>query len=91
MPTAVRVEAGWDRTRPTSAAINRFRVEDKPLDSSTANAAAALVAGLSVSVADAHIGAVVQAMPGVEFVVLTSDPGDVRRVSAPTSVRTILV
>lgn len=91
VPTAVRVEAGWDRTQPTSAAINRFRVDDRPLDSSAANAAAALVAGLAVSVADAHIGAVVQSMSGVDFVVLTSDPRDVHRVCAPTSVRSILV
>ena len=91
VPTAVRVEAGWDRKRPSAAAINRFRVHDQPLDGSTANTAASLVAKLSVSVADAHIGAVVQALRDDEIVALTSDPRDVRRVCSPTQVRTILV
>lgn len=92
VPTAVRVEAGWDRTRPAAAAINRFRVDDRPLDTSSADTAARLVAELSVNAAAAHIGAVVQAMAGVELIVLTSDPDDVRRVSAPNAtVRTFRV
>lgn len=91
VPTAVRVEAGWDRTRPGAAALNRFRVEDRPLDTRTADAAAGPVADLSVSVADAHLGAVVQAMRDVEVVALTSDPRDVRRVCSPVEVRAIRV
>jgi hypothetical protein len=91
VPTAVRVEAGWDRTEPTSAAINRFRVDDRPLDAPAANVAARLVADLAVSIADAHIGAVVRSMAGTDVAALTSDPDDVQRVSAPTQVKTVRI
>lgn len=92
VPTSVRVEAGWDRTLATSAAINRLRVADHLLDASTADTAASLVSDLAgVSVADAHIGAAVRSLPHEEVVVLTSDPGDIRRVAGPREVRTVLV
>lgn len=81
--TAVRVEAGWDRTEPGAAAINRYRLADAPLDAARANVAASIVNRTGVSVADAHIGAVVGSLTGDEVVVLTSDPHDMVRVSAP--------
>src|SRR5688500_1895212 len=56
VPAAVRVEAGWDRRMPAAALINHLRIIDAPLESTSANAAADLVARLHVSVADAHIG-----------------------------------
>ena len=42
VPTAVRVEAGWDRSLMAAAAINRFRVDDRPLETTDANVAATI-------------------------------------------------
>jgi predicted nucleic acid-binding protein len=82
VPTAVRVEAGWDRT---SAAAGRFRIRAAPLDARAADVAAKVVATTGVSVADTHVGAAARATDG-EVVVLTSDPGDIVRVAGPKSV-----
>lgn len=79
VPSAVRVEAGWDRTAPAWAFINRLRIADIPLDASHADAAAALRTRTRVSVADAHLGAIVRASNQVT--VLTSDPGDMHLVA----------
>jgi predicted nucleic acid-binding protein len=75
VPAAVRVEAGWDRTSPQWAFLNRLRIADVPLDAVHANAAAAIHAQAQVSVADAHIGATLQSAPNVDITVLTSDLG----------------
>jgi hypothetical protein len=92
VPTAVRVEAGWDRTHPAAAPINRLRVVDHVLDRSSANVAAAIISNLTgVSVADAHIGAAVRSLPHEEVVVLTSDPADIERVAGHQPVRTVRV
>jgi predicted nucleic acid-binding protein len=79
VPTVVRVEAGYDRRSPASAFINRFRVEDIPLDTAHADAAAGIVKRMGVSVADAHLGAAIQAAAADHVKVLTSDPGDMRK------------
>src|SRR5207302_9228435 len=50
VPTAVRVEAGWDRRAHQSAAINRLRAADSPLDGPAADRAAEVVTALGVSV-----------------------------------------
>jgi hypothetical protein len=89
--TAVRVEAGWDRTQPGAAAINRLRIDDAALDSAMANVAAGIVQQTSVSVADAHTGSVARSVSGADVVVLTSDPDDMRRVAAPVPIRAILI
>ncbi len=92
VPTSVRVEAGWDRTRPEAAAINRLRVIDHLLDATTGNVAAAIADELTgVSVADAHLGAAIRSLPHDEVVVLTSDPGDITRVAGNRPVRTVRV
>lgn len=91
VPTAVRVEAGWDRSDPRAAAINRFRVVDRTLDARAANDAAGILRRTGVSVADAHVGAVVQALTDDEVVVLTSDPDDMVRVAAPKPITAIRV
>ncbi|MBA2495835.1 MAG: hypothetical protein H0V33_01850 [Acidimicrobiia bacterium] len=39
VPTAVRVEAGWDRHDPAAAVINRHTVIDASLDPATADTA----------------------------------------------------
>jgi predicted nucleic acid-binding protein len=89
VPTAVRVEAGWDRTQPAAAAINRLRVVDHVLNTSTANAAATIISLAGVSVADAHVGATIRSLAHDEIVVLTSDPDDLARVAGDRPVRTV--
>lgn len=89
--TAVRVEAGWDRSEPGAAAINRYRVADATLDGATANVAATIVNRTGVSVADAHIGAIVRSLAGDEIVILSSDPDDMIRVSTPRPITVIRV
>jgi predicted nucleic acid-binding protein len=81
VPTAVRVEAGWDRTSPAWTFPNRLRITDVPLDAAHANVAAAIRNGTGVSVADAHVGAAIQATPAGQVTVVTSDPADIRRVA----------
>lgn len=83
VPTTVRVEAGWDRSAPSAAAINRFPIGDHPLDSPAADVAAAINRASSTGVADAHLGATVRALGPAETVVLTSDPVDAAAVCAP--------
>lgn len=90
MPTTVRVEAGWDRTDPTAALLNRFGIRDHQLDVRAANTAASLVSSaVASSVADAHIGATARAVSTGDIVVLSSDPTDMAAVCAPTSVRVV--
>lgn len=81
VPTAVRVEAGWDRTATAWAFVNRLGIVDVPLDVSQADAAAGIARRTKVSVADAHLGAVIQAADVDQVTVLTSDPGDMRKVA----------
>jgi hypothetical protein len=91
VPTAVRVEAAWDRSVAGAAAINRFRVVDGVLDTGAANVGAEIAARIGVSVADAHVGAVVRSHTADEVVVLTSDPEDMKRVSAPKTITAIRI
>jgi len=60
VPTAVRVEAGWDRTSPAWVFPNRLRITDSLLDTVSDNTAAGIRDRIGVSVADSHIGAVIQ-------------------------------
>lgn len=85
VPTAVRVEAGWDRTHPRAAAINRLQIHDVPLDPAAANEAARISAAHRVSVADAHLGAAIAITSG-PVTVLTSDPGDLATVAGDRQV-----
>jgi hypothetical protein len=78
IPTGVRVEAGWDRNSPSWAFLNQLRIGDVPLDTAQANAAAGIHDRTRVSVADAHLGAVVQASHADQITVVTSDPADMR-------------
>ncbi len=48
---------------------------DSPLDTASANAAAGIRGRLGVSVADSHMGAVIQSAPHRQITVVTSDPG----------------
>lgn len=90
VPTAVRAEAGWDRTAPDAAFINLLRIRDVALDTGSADLGAALVAALAVSVADAHIGALIQARQGSGPVtVVSSDPADMRSVAGGADVTVV--
>jgi predicted nucleic acid-binding protein len=91
VPTAVRVEAGWDRTVPGWAFLNRLLIGDITLDGSSANIAASIRQAARVSVADAHIGAVIQATTATKITVITSDPADVRRVAADKEVNVVSI
>lgn len=93
VPTSVRVEAGWDRTDPTAALLNRFRVRDHHLDGRAADIAAKLVSsGVVSSVADAHIGATVRGtLDHDDVVVISSDPHDMAAACAPVPVRIVSI
>jgi predicted nucleic acid-binding protein len=79
VPTSVRVEAGWNRTVPAWAFVNRLRIADIPLDRAHANAAASIRSRTGVSVADAHLGAAIA--NAAQVAVVTSDPRDMRIVA----------
>lgn len=85
VPAAVQVEAGWVRTAPRSAVINRLRADRPALGGTSAEQAAQLVGATYVSVADAHIGVTLAATPG-PHAVLTSDEDDMNVVAAAVGV-----
>lgn len=91
VPTAIRVEAGWDRTSPSWAFLNHLRIADVPLDAEQTNSAARIRAAERISVADAHVGAVIQASPASAVTVLTSDPGDIRRAAGDRKVTVVSI
>lgn len=91
VPTAVRVEAGWDRTSPAWAFPNRLRIDDVALDRVHANIAAAIVARTAVSVADAHLGATIQSASAEQITVVTSDPSDMRLVAGGIAVTIVAI
>ncbi|MBA3742325.1 hypothetical protein [Sporichthya sp.] len=87
VPTAVRVESGWDRREPRSALINRLRIRDAELGGSAADEAATLVETYGMSVADAHLGAVIaDRHEGAAITVITSGPGEVAAVAGSAAV-----
>lgn len=87
VPSTVRIEAGWDRTRPAAAVINRLGITDHHLTEVSTNVAAGLRRDLSVSPADAHIGAVVAGCRDADVIVITSDPDDIQKVAGTAPVR----
>jgi hypothetical protein len=91
VPTAVRVEAGWDRTSPAWVFPNRLRIADSPLDTASANAAAGIRDRTGVSVADSHLGAVIQSAPHGQITVVTSDSGDMRLVAGDKNITVVAI
>lgn len=90
VPTAVRVEAGWDRTAVEAAFMNRLGIVDIALDGAHADVAAGL--GLpGLSVADAHLGTAILLAESPDLVVLTSDDADVRRCAGSRPVAVVHV
>jgi hypothetical protein len=86
VPTAVRVEAGWDRSSPAWAFPSQLRITDVLLDTARANTAAAIQDRTGVSVADAHLGAAIWSAPAAQVAVITSDPDDMRRVAGDKNI-----
>jgi hypothetical protein len=91
VPTSIRVEAGWNRNSPAWAFLNRLRIADIPLDAPYANAAASIRHAAQVSVADAHIGAVVQSVSADRISVITSDPADMRRIAGDRNITVVTI
>ena len=89
VPTAVRVEAGWDRASPAWVFPNRLRIPDSPLDTASANAAADIRDRTGVSVAGSHLGTVIQSAPHSQITVVTSDPGDMRLVAGDKKITVV--
>jgi predicted nucleic acid-binding protein len=82
VPVAVRVEAGWDRTDPGAAVLNRVSgARDVELDGSRANRSTQLRHAAAVSVVDATLAQVAESaiQPAV---ILSSDRADMRRLAA---------
>lgn len=88
VPTAVRVEAGWDRSAPEAAFINLLGIVDAPLDGVAANRAAAIARQHQVSVTDAHVGATLQLLPDGSgpVTIVSSDAKDMSTVAGNTPV-----
>jgi hypothetical protein len=81
VPVAVRIEAGWDRTDPKAAVVNRVSgARDVPLTGDAANKAERLRAATGVSVVDATVGEAADAVPK-PVVILSSDVDDVRKLA----------
>lgn len=91
VPTSVRVEAGWDRTAPAAAFLNRLRVADTALDSAHADVAADIRRRMGVSIADAHMGAAVRASTATRITVITSDPDDMRAVAGSRNITIVAI
>ena len=92
VPTAIRVKAGWDRTRPTAALIKRLQIRDATLDGSAADVAAAVADENRVSVADAHLAQVARhAATTGGVTVLTSDRADARTILAGHRVNVVII
>lgn len=91
VPTAIRAEAGWDRTSPSWAFLNHLRIADVPLDTEQANSVARIRAAEKISVPDAHVGAVIQASSATEVTVLTSEPGDIRRAAGDRKITVVSI
>jgi hypothetical protein len=92
VPTAVRVEAGWDRSDPRAAFINLLGIHDAPLDPAHADRAAAIASELRrISVADAHVGATAQLLPqrSHPITIVSSDGDDMTAVVGNTPVNVV--
>ena len=90
VPTAVRVEAGWDRHAPGAATVNRLRIQDAPLGTEAADGAARARVALASTVADAHIASTLETTSG-PHAVLTGDPEDIRRIAQHLGVQPNIV
>jgi hypothetical protein len=91
VPTAVRAEAGWDRTSRAWVLPNRLRIADSSLVTASANIAASIRDRTGVSVSDSHVGAVIQSAPHSQITLVTSDPGDMRLVAGDKNITVAVI
>lgn len=91
VPTAVRVEAGWDRSDRRWAFANRMGLSDLALDRAAGDRAAGVRVNLGVSVADAHLGAAIEIAAVDRITVLSSDRTDMRRICGTKNVVVVTV
>jgi predicted nucleic acid-binding protein len=91
VPSTVRVEAGWDRTAVSWSFANGLRIADVVLDAAQANTGASIRERTQVSVADAHLGAVIRSSGAEQVTVLTSDPGDARQVAGDRRITVVTI
>jgi hypothetical protein len=91
VPTTVRAEAGWDRRASSWAFANRLGITDIDLDTPGANTAASIRNKTGVSMADAHLGAVIQSTLALPTTVVTSDPDDIRLVAGDTAMTIVAI
>lgn len=81
VPVAVRIEAGWDRTNPKAAVVNRVSgARDVPLTGEAANRAERLRAATAVSVVDATVGEAAETAPK-PVVILSADVADMHKLA----------
>lgn len=83
VPTVVRVEAGWDRTEPAAAGLNRIsRAVDVPLDAAAANRCVGLRRLVpDASVVDVAVAQVAESARLGPVTIVTSDAGDTSRLA----------
>lgn len=79
VPTAVRVEAGVDRTDPAANALGRLRVLDVELTTARADRAARLRTAAGGSTEDATVAEAASSYPEALVTVATSDLTDLPR------------
>lgn len=85
VPSAVRVEAGWDRRSGPAASANRLVPDDATLDRHGADRAVELRASVAAaSVVDTCVAVAAEraAARGGPVEILTSDPGDMAALAA---------
>lgn len=82
VPTAVRVEAGADRSAAGANALGRLRVADVELTSGRADAAARLRSAAGGSTEDATVAEAAASHAGSRVTVLTADLTDLPRLLA---------
>jgi hypothetical protein len=92
VPTAVRVEAGWDRTDPAAAQLNRIsRAVDVDLDAAGANRCVGLRRLVpEASVVDATVALAAEAARLQPVTIITSDADDITRLVGYTDTRVVV-
>ena len=91
VPTAVRVEAGWDRGSAAWGFLNRLRITDVPLDQSHSDIAAAIQSETAVSAGYAHLGAIIDSAAASQVTVVTFDPEVIRMIAANRPVTIVAI
>jgi hypothetical protein len=76
---------------PSWSFPNTLRIDDAVVDASQANTPVLIREGTGVSVADAHLGAVIRSIPAEQITVVTSDPSDARVVAGDQPITIVTI